>query len=77
MVEAFTEYAASALAATSVVRSIVGGILPIAGLPMYKAMGYGWGNSLLGFVALALSAMPLVFYQYADALRKRYRVNFD
>jgi hypothetical protein len=77
MVEAFTEYAASALAATSVVRSIVGGILPIAGLPMYKAMGYGWGNSLLGFVALALSAMPLVFYRYGEALRKRYRVNFE
>lgn len=77
MVEAFTEYAASALAATSVVRSIVGGILPIAGLPMYNAMGYGWGNSLLGFVALALSAMPLVFYRYGEALRKRYRVNFE
>jgi hypothetical protein len=77
MVEAFTEYAASALAATSVVRSIVGGILPIAGLPMYKVMGYGWGNSLLGFVALALSAMPLVFYRYGEALRKRYKVNFE
>ena len=77
MVEAFTEYAASALAATSVVRSIVGGILPIAGLPMYNAMGYGWGNSLLGFVALALSAMPLVFYRYGEALRQRYRVNFE
>jgi hypothetical protein len=77
MVEAFTQYAASALAATSVVRSIVGGILPIAGLPMYKAMGYGWGNSLLGFVALALSIMPLVFYKHGEALRKRYAVNFD
>ena len=77
MVEAFAQYAASALAATSVVRSIVGGILPIAGLPMYKAMGYGWGNSLLGFVALVLSVMPLVFYKYGETLRKRYAASFD
>ena len=77
MVEAFSQYAASALAATSVVRSIVGGILPIAGLPMYKAMGYGWGNSLLGFAALVLSVMPLVFYKYGETLRKRYAVSFD
>jgi hypothetical protein len=42
MIDAFTKYAASALAATSVVRSIVGGCLPIAGLPLYSALGYGW-----------------------------------
>jgi hypothetical protein len=42
MVDAFTEYAASALAATSVVRSIFGTCLPMAGLPMYATLGYGW-----------------------------------
>lgn len=77
MVDAFTKYAASALAATSVVRSIVGGTLPIAGLPMYSALGYGWGNSLLGFIAIALSVMPLVFWKYGEMLRKRYEVSFD
>lgn len=42
MIDAYTKYAASALAATSIVRSIVGGCLPIAGLPLYSALGYGW-----------------------------------
>ncbi|KAK1246215.1 hypothetical protein MKX08_000017 [Trichoderma sp. CBMAI-0020] len=42
MIDAFTAFAASALAATSIVRSIVGGILPMAGLPLYEALGYGW-----------------------------------
>lgn len=42
MVDAFTKYAASALAATSVVRSMFGGCLPIAGLSMYSTLGYGW-----------------------------------
>ncbi|KAI0130139.1 major facilitator superfamily domain-containing protein [Xylariales sp. AK1849] len=77
MVDAFTEYAASALAATSVVRSIFGGLLPIAGLPMYSALGYGWGNSLLGFIALAVSAFPLLFWRYGERLRIKYEISFD
>ncbi|KAK5996775.1 MFS transporter cpaT [Cladobotryum mycophilum] len=77
MVDAFTKYAASALAATSVVRSIFGGCLPIAGLPMYSALGYGWGNSLLGFIALFMSIAPLIFWRYGEKLRTKYDVSFD
>ncbi|KAJ4268819.1 hypothetical protein NW762_002889 [Fusarium torreyae] len=77
MIDAFTTYAASALAATSVVRSIVGGCLPIAGLPLYSALGYGWGNSLLGFIAILVSVAPLLFWRYGETLRKKYDVQFD
>ncbi|KAF5534322.1 multidrug resistant protein [Fusarium mexicanum] len=77
MIDAFTAYAASALAATSVIRSIVGGFLPIAGLPLYSALGYGWGNSLLGFIAIVVSIAPLLFWRYGETLRKRYNVQFD
>ncbi|KAF5009392.1 hypothetical protein FDECE_4383 [Fusarium decemcellulare] len=77
MVDAFTTYAASALAATSVVRSIVGGCLPIAGLPLYSALGYGWGNSLLGFIAIVVSIAPLLFWRYGETLRTKYDVKFD
>lgn len=54
MIDAFTKYAASALAATSVVRSIVGGCLPIAGLPLYSALGYGWVSRLIHVLRLLL-----------------------
>ncbi|KAF5968205.1 major facilitator family transporter protein [Fusarium bulbicola] len=74
MIDAFTTYAASALAATSVIRSIVGGYLPIAGLPLYSALGYRWGNSLLGFIAIVVSIAPLLFWRYGETLRKRYDV---
>ncbi|RBQ72130.1 hypothetical protein FVER14953_20633 [Fusarium verticillioides] len=77
MIDAFTTYAVSALAATSVIRSIVGGCLPIAGLPLYSDLGYGWGNSLLGFVAIVVSIAPLLFWRYGEALRKKYDVQFD
>ncbi|KAK1768939.1 hypothetical protein QBC33DRAFT_618460 [Phialemonium atrogriseum] len=33
--------------------SLFGAVLPLAGQPMYAALGLGWGNSLLAFVALA------------------------
>ncbi|KAI1021424.1 hypothetical protein LB505_000279 [Fusarium chuoi] len=77
MIDAFTTYAASALAATSAIRSIVGGCLPIAGLPLYSALGYGWGNSLLGFIAILVSIAPLLFWRYGETLRKKYDVKFD
>ncbi|KAI1384847.1 major facilitator superfamily domain-containing protein [Hypoxylon trugodes] len=77
MVDAFTKYAASALAATSVVRSIFGGCLPIAGLPMYSTLGYGWGNSLLGFLAIIASVAPFLFLKYGEKLRTKYEVSFD
>lgn len=58
LVDAFTVFAASSLAANTVVRSVAGAVLPLAGLSMYDALGLGWGNSLLGFIALALAPLP-------------------
>ncbi|KAI9752406.1 MAG: Meiotic Sister-Chromatid recombination aldehyde dehydrogenase [Chaenotheca gracillima] len=72
MVDAFTVYAASALAANTVLRSTGGALLPLAGQKMYKALGLGWGNSLLGFIALAMCPIPWVFYKYGERIRKRY-----
>lgn len=45
---------------------------------MYSALGLGWGNSLLGFLSLALCAIPVAFYWYGERLRtsKRFQVKF-
>ncbi|KEY69590.1 hypothetical protein S7711_06219 [Stachybotrys chartarum IBT 7711] len=77
MIDAYTTYAASAMAATSIVRSIFGATLPLAGLPLYSSLGYGWGNSLLGFIAIVVSLLPLLFWRYGEALRKKYNVELD
>ncbi|EHK50986.1 hypothetical protein TRIATDRAFT_94197 [Trichoderma atroviride IMI 206040] len=69
-IDSFPRYAASAIAAITVTRSIAGALLPLAGPPMYKALGYGWGNSLLGFVTLALIFMPILFNRVGASLRK-------
>lgn len=70
LVDAFTIYAASAMAANTVFRSLAGAVLPLAGGKMYQTLGLGWGNSLLGFIALALSPLPIIFYVYGERIRK-------
>ena len=72
MVDAFTIYAASALAANAVLRSIFGAVLPLIGQRMYDTLGLGWGNSLLAFIALAMCPIPLLFYWYGEWIRLRW-----
>lgn len=72
LVDSFTIYAASALAANAVVRSIAGAVLPLAGLPMYDKLGLGWGNSLLGFIAMVMIPAPWLFMKYGEYLRKTF-----
>lgn len=76
LVDVFTIHAASAMAANTVLRSILAAFLPLAGPDMYKAMGYGWGNSLLGFVAVAMIPVPFVFLKYGERIRLNSKVNF-
>lgn len=78
LVDAFTIYAASAMAANTVFRSLAGAMLPLAGPKMYQALGLGWGNSLLGFIALALCGLPVIFWIYGERIRtsKRFQVEF-
>ncbi|ROV94317.1 hypothetical protein VMCG_08614 [Cytospora schulzeri] len=74
LVDTFTIYAASALAANTVVRSIAGAVLPLAGLSMYASLGIGWGNSLLGFIALALLPVPFWILAKGEWLRTKFEL---
>lgn len=69
LVDAFTVYAASAMAANTVARSLVGAFLPLAGPSLYGRLGLGWGNSVLGFIALALWPVSAIFYLYGERIR--------
>ena len=44
-IEAFGFYAASALAAATLERSIMGALIPLAGPKMLAALGFGWTNT--------------------------------
>lgn len=74
LVDAFTAYAASALAANTVVRSIAGAVLPLCGLKMYSVLGIGWGNSLLGFIGLAMLPVPFFLLKKGEWLRTKFEL---
>ncbi|KAF2690099.1 MFS general substrate transporter [Lentithecium fluviatile CBS 122367] len=77
LVDAFgIEGAASALAVNTVLRSLFGAMLPLAGPPLYNKLHLGWGNSLLAFIALAFVPVPFLFYKYGEKLRTRFPVQY-
>lgn len=69
LVESFPTNAASVSAANTVLRSTLGALLPLAGLGLYDAIGLGWGNSLLGFIALGLAPVPVCLGIWGEKLR--------
>lgn len=64
-------YSASALAGNSVIRSLMGGSLPLAGPAMYAALSPQWAGTLLGLVQVALIPIPFVFYKWGEKIRAR------
>lgn len=76
LVEIFGAQAgASALAANTVLRSVAGAFLPLAGPTMYNKLGFGWGNSLLGFLAVAFIPVPWILFLYGARIRKSRNIN--
>ncbi|KAL2680325.1 hypothetical protein Neosp_007922 [[Neocosmospora] mangrovei] len=72
LLDTYPRYAASVTAALAVLRSLAAALLPLGGLDMYNALGLGWGNSLLGFLCVAMIPIPVVFYVFGERLRKRF-----
>ncbi|KAF2131832.1 MFS general substrate transporter [Dothidotthia symphoricarpi CBS 119687] len=70
LVDSYTRYAASAIAAATVLRSLAGFGFPLFATYLFDALGYGWGNSLLGFIALALGVpAPFMLWKFGETLR--------
>jgi len=72
IVDSYTRYAASAIGAATVLRSLAGFGFPLFAPYMYQALHYGWGNSLLAFIAIALGwPAPILLWLYGEKLRKK------
>nr|KAK5450863.1 hypothetical protein LTR18_000879 [Exophiala xenobiotica] len=64
-------YAASAMAGNAVMRSLMGGTLPLAGPPLYRALGPNWAGTLLGLLEVLIIPIPFLFYRYGGRIRER------
>lgn len=60
LTDAYEKYAASALSAASLGRNLFGAFLPLASLPLFTNLGFGWAGSLLGFIGAAMAVIPVV-----------------
>ncbi|KIX06798.1 uncharacterized protein Z518_04774 [Rhinocladiella mackenziei CBS 650.93] len=64
-------YAASAMAGNAVMRSLLGGTLPLAGPAMYRAIGPNWAGTLLGLLEVLIIPIPFLFYRYGGRIREK------
>lgn len=74
VIDSFPAFAASGIAALTVSRSLFGAFLPLAGPTMYASLGLGWGNSVLGFIAIGLIPAPLLIYKFGERIRKNHPI---
>ncbi|TFY78879.1 hypothetical protein EWM64_g5132 [Hericium alpestre] len=73
IIDTYLFVAASALAGSTVMRSIFGAVFPLFARQMFDAMNPRWASTLLGFISLAMTPIPFVLQRYGPYLRSKSR----
>ncbi|KAK7057779.1 putative efflux pump antibiotic resistance protein [Favolaschia claudopus] len=72
VMDLFSEHTSSALAASQFLRSLTAFLFPLFAPAMYKAMGYGWGNTMLALCGLFFGLpAPGIIWMFGERLRRR------
>lgn len=71
LVDAYLMFAASAIAANTLLRSLFGAIFPLFAVYMIDGMGVQWAGTLLGCVAALLVPVPIWFYLRGAKIREK------
>jgi hypothetical protein len=71
LIDSYTIFAASVLAANSVLRSLFGAGFPLFTRAMYDNLGVHWASSIPAFLALACVPFPFLFYRYGATIRAK------
>lgn len=70
LINVYTIFAASVMAANSVLRSLFGAIFPLFTTSMYRNLGIHWASSNPAFLALVCVPFPFLCYKYGRTIRK-------
>ena len=73
-IDAFAKYAASAIAAGAVFRSLLGGVVPLLAPALFQKLGYGWGISVFAFIGVAIAPSPLIFQYFGARIREKFKL---
>lgn len=71
LVDSYVIFAASVLAANSVLRSLFGFAFPLFTTYMYEDLGNHWASSIPAFLAVACVPFPFLFYKYGKQIRMK------
>ncbi|KAI5270855.1 MFS transporter [Aureobasidium subglaciale] len=71
LIDAYVIYAASVLAANTVLRSLFGAAFPLFTRYMYDRLGIHWASSIPAFLALLCVPLPFFFYKFGARIRAR------
>ncbi|KAL2823882.1 major facilitator superfamily domain-containing protein [Aspergillus cavernicola] len=71
LADSYLSYAASGLAALSLIRALLSGILPLVSSPMFGQLGPNVAVSLLAAVATAFCLVPPLFSRFGETIRAR------
>jgi len=70
LIDSYLLYAASVLAANSVLRSLFGVGFPLFVSPMFANLGVNWAVTLIAFLALACAPLPVACFIYGPRIRR-------
>lgn len=67
--------AASAFAANTMLRSLVGASFPLFSKQMFENLGVQWAGTLLGCIAALMIPIPIAFRMYGPKIRQKSRLS--
>ena len=71
LIDSYTIFAASVLAASAILRSVLGAAFPLFTNQMYDNLGIHWASSIPAFLTLACLPFPIIMYRYGETLRMK------
>lgn len=69
LIDSYVIYAASVLAGSGVLRSLLASSFPLFTTYMYDSLGIHWASSIPAFLGLACMPFPFIFYKYGESIR--------
>ncbi|KAL4757011.1 putative MFS multidrug transporter [Aspergillus foveolatus] len=69
VVDAYSQYAGSAMGTVATGENIFSAFLPLATLSMYNDLGFNWASTLLAFISLVLSLVPTLMFFWGKEVR--------
>lgn len=71
IIDCYLLFAASAIAANTIMRSLFGAVCPLFTYQMFTNMHINWAGTLLGCIAAVLMPVPFLFYKYGHIVRHK------